>query len=128
MALLESDLQQAIFSWAATMEKKYPELNTKLFHAVPNGGRRDAREAAGLKLQGVKAGVLDIALDVARGGYHGLKMELKIPGGKCKKASKEQLEYIAFCEQQGYICLVSNDFKECKKFIGDYLDGVLVRE
>lgn len=95
-------------------------------HHIPQGGKRDSREAMSLKQQGVKAGILDIALDVARGGYHGLKLELKKPDGKIPKPSAEQASYIEFCEGQGYCCLVSNDFEHVKSVILSYLDGDIV--
>lgn len=94
---------------------------------MPNGGFRNAKEAVGLQRQGVKAGVFDLALDVARGGFHGLKIELKAPSGKCKVPSPEQLEYMTFCQEQGYYALVSNDFNEVKQCITDYLDGKIIQ-
>ena len=119
--MLESDLQIAVFAWAHTQESIYPEL--RWLHAVPNGGYRSGREAVGLQRQGVKAGILDIALDVARGGYHGLRIELKRPGVKCAKPSAEQLEYIGFLTRQGYCARISNDFSECKQIILEYLNS-----
>lgn len=121
MSLQESDLQRAVMLWCGIMESKFPCL--KWMHAIPNGGKRDSKEASSMKSQGVKAGILDLSLDVARGGFHGLKIELKKPGGKCLKPSKEQLEYIEFCRDQGYSVLVSNDFDEVKAFILDYLNA-----
>lgn len=120
MSLSEADLQSAIITWANTQVGKYPEL--KWLHAIPNGGRRDAKEAMALKSQGVKAGILDLSLDVARGGFHGLKIELKKPGKNCLKPSQEQSEYIDFCIDQGYECIVSNDFEQVKKLIISYLE------
>jgi hypothetical protein len=125
MSLLESDLQAALITWKNTLVRIYPSL--EWFHAVPNGGKRDSREAQGLKGQGVTAGILDLALDVARGGFHGFKLELKKPGGKCAKPSKEQEKYIEFVTAEGYFCAVSNDFVECKSLVLDYLEGRLVR-
>lgn len=125
MALRESDLQEAIITWSHTMTGQYPCL--AWLHAVPNGGYRSGREAVSLKRQGVKPGILDLALDVARGGYHGLRIELKRPGGKCKAPSVEQSKYIAFLTDNGYYCLVSNDFALIKKNILDYLKGDMVR-
>jgi hypothetical protein len=121
MALLESDLQEAIFTWASTVERNHPEL--RWLHAVPNGGLRSGREAVSLKRQGVKAGILDIHLPVARCGFHGLMIELKSPGGKCKSPSLEQLEYIVFLTCQGYYAKVSNDFDEVKNIILEYLNS-----
>lgn len=123
--MLESDLQRAIIVWSKTMLVRYPELYW--LHCVPNGGKRDSREAYSLKQQGLVAGILDLSLDVARGGYNGFKLELKKPGGKCKSATVEQTEYIEFCRDHGYFCAVSNDFDECKSLIVDYLEGRLIR-
>ena len=119
--MLESDLQEAIFAWANTQEKKHPVL--KWLHAVPNGGYRSGREAVGLKRQGVKPGVLDLHLPVARGVYHGLMIELKRPGGKCAKPRPEQAEYIEFLTCQGYCARISNDFEEVKTIILEYLES-----
>lgn len=125
MPLSENDLQRALITWAKTQIPKYPCL--LWLHHVPNGGKRDSREAQMLKQSGVKAGILDLALDVAKGGYHGLRLELKKPGGKCLSPSAEQLEYIQFLKEQGYATIVSNSFEELKSFIVDYLEGRLVR-
>ncbi len=125
MALKEEDLQIAIISWSKTQFKKHPELYW-LFHC-PNGGRRDGREATSLKMQGVVPGVVDLHLDVARGGYNGFKLELKRPFGKCLPPSKDQADYIDFCRKQGYFADISNDFEYCKTLILDYLEGRLVR-
>lgn len=75
----ESGHQEAIIEWCAWNMQQYPEL--ELLYHVPNGGKRDKATAAVLKRQGVKAGVPDLVLPVARCGYHGLYIELKAPGG-----------------------------------------------
>lgn len=89
--------QEALFEWAAYNVGKYPEL--RLLYHIPNGGRRDAKEASFLKRQGVKAGVPDLCLPVARGGYHGLYIELKY--GK-NKPTKEQISWMEALSAQGY--------------------------
>lgn len=123
--MVESDLQCAIIVWARTIERNYPEL--VWLHHIGNGGKRDSFEAQNLKRQGVKAGILDLHLPVARGGYHGLMAELKHPYGKCKPPSAEQAEYITFLNAQGYATLVSNSFEQVKAFILDYLEGRIIR-
>lgn len=52
------------------------ELYDATFH-VPNGGYRLGKEAGRMKAQGVKAGVSDLVIRQARGGWHGLYLELK---------------------------------------------------
>ena len=71
----EADEQIALFEWAALQSGRFPELT--LLHHVPNGGSRNKIEAARLRAQGVKSGVPDLCLPVARGGNHGLYIELK---------------------------------------------------
>lgn len=125
MALIEADLQRAVVTWAKTQLKKYPEL--LWLHHIPSGGKRDSREAQSLQSQGVKAGILDLHLPVARGGFHGLMIEMKRPGGKCPKPSAEQAEYMKFLTEQGYANIITNDFSEVKTYITDYLEGRIHR-
>lgn len=125
MSLRESDLQAAIIRWASTMEGKYPELEW-LAHC-PNGGRRNGFEAMNLKLQGVRPGILDLFLQVPRGGYHGFWMELKKPNSR-EVPTKEQERYMAFLDAQGYWAGWSNDFEEVKSILVDYLEGRITNE
>lgn len=71
----EADEQKAVLQWCVLMEGKWSELEY-LYH-VPNGGSRNAKEAANLKAQGVRAGVPDLELPAARGAYTGLHIEMK---------------------------------------------------
>lgn len=118
--MTESSLQCAIIKWAATMESHYPEL--RWLHHVPNGGKRDSAVGALMKREGVKTGILDLALDVARGGYHGFRCELKRPGSS-QKPTKEQAEYMGFLEGQGYYVFWTNSFDEFKGRLINYLEG-----
>ena len=76
----EAQHQSAVFKWSQAVRGKHPEL--KLMHAIPNGGKRDKIEAAHLKQQGVKPGVPDIHLPVARRGFHSLYIEMKSELGR----------------------------------------------
>jgi len=115
---LEAAEQMALFRWAAYSLGKYPELG--LLHAIPNGGSRDGREAHNLKLQGVKAGVPDIHLPVARGPYHSLYIELKRQKGG--RVSEEQRAWIAALNRAGNLAVVCNGFEEARQVIENYLD------
>lgn len=53
---LEDDLQTQV---AQYLRLQYPQL---LWFAVPNGGKRNAREASRLKAMGLRAGVADILM------------------------------------------------------------------
>ena len=65
----EAQEQETVVQWC--------EWNRIPVFAIPNGGKRDAAEAAHMKRQGVRAGVPDLCIPLARGGYHGLVIELK---------------------------------------------------
>ena len=70
----------AVIAWARLNETRWPALQW-LFH-VPNGGKRNPREAARLKAMGVLAGVSDLFLAWPSRGAHGLFVEMKAPGNK----------------------------------------------
>ena len=93
----EHSHQAALFCWAAENVGTYPQLK-KMF-AIPNGGVRNKKTGAMLKTEGVKAGVPDIFLPVARHGVHGLFIELKKPGGK---SSDSQDAWITALHEEGY--------------------------
>jgi hypothetical protein len=66
----ENQHQAAVIKWSLCVRGKYPEL--KLLYHVPNERKCSAVEGANLKRAGVKRGVPDLCLPVARGKYHGL--------------------------------------------------------
>ena len=103
----EHKMQVRVFRWAKVMEQNYSELS--LLFAIPNGGLRNKIVASKMKAEGVKSGVSDIFLSVARGGFHGLYIEMKMPKGKI---SDNQREFINKVKKQGYkaeICYSSDD-------------------
>ncbi|MDE7389628.1 MAG: VRR-NUC domain-containing protein, partial [Lachnospiraceae bacterium] len=93
--MTEAQHQTQVFKWALqpAVRRAYPEL--KLLHHIPNGGKRDPIEAKHLKEQGVKSGVPDLHLPVARGGYHGLYIEMKTETGRASQNQKWWLEQLA---------------------------------
>ena len=117
MKQLESQEQQALFRWAAVMEKSMPIL--QLLHSIPNGGKRDIWTAARLKAEGVKAGVSDIFLPVANNGYYGLYIELKVRGGKL---SDRQKWWIESTMAQGYLSVVCMGWEAAAEEILRYLE------
>lgn len=119
----ESGAQEMLFAWAMWQQERRPEL--ELLHHIPNGGKRDKRTATALKRQGVKAGVPDINLPVARGGYHGLYIELKV--GK-NKTTEKQNTWIAKLRQQGYHVSVCYGWEEARETIENYLDEKIKRK
>lgn len=112
----ESIEQICLFRWATYSSGAMPEL--KLLYHVPNGGKRDIATAKKLKAEGVKAGVPDICLPVARGKYHGLYIELKV--GK-NKTTENQDMWLEALNKNGYYTNVCYGWEEASKVITDYL-------
>lgn len=116
MKVKESVEQVDLMKWAEYQSGKYPEL--ELLHHIPNGGSRNKLEAYNLKLQGVKSGVPDLCLPVARGGYHGLYIEMKV---KPNKPSAHQKKWIENLSAQGYKAVVCYGWEEAAQIILDYM-------
>jgi hypothetical protein len=112
----ESHEQQTLFHWAKLNCMKHPEL--ELLHAIPNSGKRHIITAARMKAEGQLAGVCDIFLPVARQGYHGLYIELKIKGNK---ATKNQEWFIEKVTAQQYKAVVCVGWEKAKDEIERYL-------
>lgn len=114
----EGSEQEALFAWALYAAGAMPELGL-MFH-VPNGGSRNRIEAAKLKRQGVRAGVPDICLPVARGGFHGLFVELKY--GR-NKATDRQTAWLDALRSQGYLAVECVGWDTAREVITKYLKG-----
>lgn len=112
----ESEHQASLIRWAQLQRGKYPEL-ALLFH-IPNGGTRDPVEAAHLKAQGVKKGVSDLFLPVARRGYHGLFIEMKRPHGR---VSPEQQLFGDNVTKQGYLFHIAYGWEAARGALEWYL-------
>lgn len=75
---LEENMQMSCHRWFCY---QYPNLALLLHHS-PNGGKRNAREAARFKAMGTKAGFPDLFLYYPSKGFHGLALEMKTGTGK----------------------------------------------
>ena len=115
----EEQEQAAVFQWCVLMERQFPEL-ALLFH-VPNGGIRSKTEAVRFKRTGVKAGVPDLFLPVARGGAHGLWIEMKRKKGG--RLSDEQKAWLDALEKEHYVTVVAHGAEEACDAIVKYLEG-----
>ena len=113
----EHDQQCSIFRWADLMSEKYPEL--KWLRGSMNGVRLTIGQAVKAKRAGMKKGYPDLSLDVARGDYHGLRIELKKTRGKL---SPKQNEWRNWLLDRGYLSVVCWGEDEAKQALKFYLD------
>lgn len=123
--------QTALFAWAATATREYPQL--RWLHSVPNGGLRSARTGAKMKATGARKGVWDVHLPVpiysqlpGMGGpfnavrYRtGLYIEMKKPG--TGRLTTEQKEFRAHLEFYSYETAVCFTWEEARDEILAYL-------
>jgi len=93
----------------------------KLIYHVPNGGHRVKAVAAKLKGQGVKAGVPDLVLPMARGGYFGLYIEFKAKPPFDAPVSPSQDAYLQALAAQGYLAIVCRGNIDAVEAIRAYL-------
>lgn len=111
---IEDDLQIACVKWFSL---QYPKL-AKLLHHSPNGGRRNAREAARFKAMGTRAGFPDLFLMYPANGWHGLFIEMKSPKGTQQLTQKEWQE---LAEGVGYKYELCRDFESFMRIIQGYI-------
>lgn len=114
--------QTAFFAWAANENERWPEL--RWLHAIPNGGERTQSVALEMVAEGVKSGVLDVCLPVARGGFFGLYVEFKRPGRERTKnggLSDNQIAFGNFITENGYCAAVAYSWQQGVQIVENYL-------
>ena len=90
-----------------------------LAFAIPNGGKRDKREAAKLKCEGVLPGVPDLMVALAKPPYHGLFIEMKRSDGG--SVSKEQKAVHEKLRKEGYHTVVAYGVEDAYSAFLDYV-------
>jgi len=107
---------------AALMEEialRYPDVFELIYH-VPNGGHRHKKVAEKLKDQGVKAGIPDLVLPMARGGYFGMYIEFKATVDPAP-VSPSQQACIRRLNDQGYLAIVCRGHFDAMEQLRAYL-------
>lgn len=110
----EDDIQGAFFDAARTV---FPQLG-KLLFAVPNGGKRPAREAKRFQRQGVTRGVADILCLVPNEKYPFLCLETKARKGD---QFDHQRQFQKEVEAIGGLYVVFRSAAEGIEILKDYL-------
>jgi len=113
----EHSEQVALIAWAKMKTKAYPDLAYLV--AVPNGGDRHPAVAAKLKAEGVSRGYPDLLLDVARGTFFGLRLELKRTKGG--RLSEHQEAWHQRLRRQGYRVCVCQGWEAAAAELTAYL-------
>lgn len=130
----ETDVQAAVVAWADLMAARWPELAD--LYAIPNAGgytgtfKQNMLRVLKMKREGVKSGVPDLHLPVARGGYFSLYLEMKrqvVRVGKRgasvtrTKTTSEQDDWHARLRERGHQVVVCWTAEEAQGALERYL-------
>lgn len=113
---LESEEQCALVEWLDLWAVEIPAFG--IYHSIPNGGKRPARTAAQMKLEGQRPGVPDLFFPEACRGYHGLYVEMKSLNGSLRKNQKIVIPKLV---ERGYCVCVCKGAEVAKVDICWYL-------
>ena len=116
--MTEDQIQQAVIRWSqqASVRKMFPQL--ALLYHIPNERKCTPQQGARLKRMGVKSGVPDLHLPVARGVYHGLYLEVKTEKGR---VSANQMWWLERLRENGCCCVVCRCWEDAAHMLVTYL-------
>lgn len=144
--LTEHQIQSRFADWVRVCGIKGAELG----HANPNGGKRPkvsrvkkngqvvtwSPTAVLLKREGAECGIPDYYFTVPRGGFIGLSIEFKSPGGSLTKKgavskpgvpSEEQIKRMNAMQQEGWMCVMCWSFDAAKRTTEGYFGLLQLR-
>jgi hypothetical protein len=89
--------------------------------SIPNASKRTLWGGQKERALGLLTGMPDLMMPVARGGYHGLFIEMKRLIRS--KLSLRQKECLAMLSAQGYRAVVARGYDEAIMIVNEYLKG-----
>jgi hypothetical protein len=115
-ATTEHAEQVALMNWLAWT---HPSLYAHAA-AVPNGGHRHINVARRMRAEGVRPGYPDILVDLPRGAYHGLRIEMKTTGSTWCAVSPEQRIWLERLRAAGYRAEPAYGLDHAQRIIDEY--------
>lgn len=113
----EDDLQmRCVRHWQERFRPDSDEYY--LLYKVHNEGKKTEMQASKDKAMGIISGAADLNLDIAKHGYHGLRIELKAISGT---QSQNQKRVEQALQKNGYLYKVIRSLDEFKALINWYL-------
>jgi hypothetical protein len=110
----ERELQQAILDWYAAQIQLRNLADCDVLMAIPNGQYRPGQRPE----PGMRPGVPDLFLPVARRGYYGLWLELK--WGQ-NRPTPEQEAWLARLQKLNHCCAVVRSLEEAQELLSWYM-------
>jgi len=108
----ESEEQKTVIEWCRW--NKYP---FDRIYAIENERKANPQQSSRRKAMGVRSGVSDLFLPIARQGHHGLYIEMKSKKGT---VSKSQEQFIKEVLSEGYIACVCYSADDAIRVLQDY--------
>lgn len=112
----EAEEQEKLFAWCLAK-------GIEMVH-IPNERKCSAFVAGQLLRQGLRKGFPDNFIPIARGGFHGLFIELKRARKSLSKKSPEQREWVKKLNAAGYKAVFCYGADDAKKVISEYLTAL----
>lgn len=118
----EGQEQESLMLWLYGEHRRGTEVGAlwPVTYHVPNGGQRNKVTAVAMKRQGVRAGVSDLDVMMARGGYYGLKLEFKATPPHHAPLADSQREWLALAESEGYCAVLAQGLEEARAVLREY--------
>lgn len=123
MRLTEHQEQALLIKYLRLRDK---EVASSIF-SIPNGAHlagnplQRAKKMSALKAEGLLTGAADLMLMMARGGYHGLFIEMKRTKYVPSDVKPGQLDFQARAIKNGYKSVICGGFDEAREQIRLYL-------
>lgn len=112
----EDNFQEIAVKW---IKLQYPKV---LVHHSPNGGKRNAKEAAKFKRMGTRAGCPDLMIYKQSPPYVGLAIELKVGANG---TTPGQDSFMAELDENGWFCVVVWEMDVLMRTVNGYLSNAL---
>ncbi|MGM0703870.1 MAG: VRR-NUC domain-containing protein [Pseudomonadota bacterium] len=114
--------QRKLISWLRGEYMRGSQVGRLFPHVYhpPNGGVRSWKTAKALKDQGARAGVSDLVVRQARGGWHGLYLELKATPPRDAELADSQQEWLTGSDEQGYCAALGLGVEQAKAVLREY--------
>jgi hypothetical protein len=113
---LEAEEQMRVIAWCQQQGYPYNRI-----YAIENERKTlTPQQAARRTKMGVRPGIPDLALDIAREPFHGLKIEMKSAKGKVSELQQYEINQL---RKEGYFAIVCYSAEEAIAALRGYING-----
>ena len=130
--VMRESLEQQSFIELCIAHRNHPQYGIihRVVFAIPNGADVAPHHRDRLVREGLAPGYPDIGIDLARGGYHGLRIEMKRPkeggnpAGRIRPEQRERHDLLRHCGYRVDVCYTADG---AWQLCCAYVDGRLLK-